>query len=72
MLKRHISVFETKIVKSQKVLTKRTDEATKSQNQIAGAKIYEQDIYELDFLQNSMTDFLNNLEMSLHKLSFIE
>ena len=72
MLKRHISVFETKIVKSQKVLTKRTDEATKSQNQITGAKIYEQDIYELDFLQNSMTDFLNNLEMSLHKLSFIE
>ena len=72
MLKRHISVFENKITKSQKVLTKRTEEAQKSAQQIEGAKIYEQDIYELDFLHNSMTDFLNNLEMSLHKLGFIE
>ena len=72
MLKRYITVFETKITKSQKVLTKRMEEAAKSSNEISGEKIFEQDIYELDFLHNSMTDFLNNLEMSLHKLSFIE
>ena len=72
MLKRYVSVFETKINKSQKVLTKRIQESEKSAFEITGAKIFEQDIYELDFLHNSMTDFLNNLEMSLHKLSFIE
>ena len=42
------------------------------QDQVEGNKIYQQDIYELDFLHNSMTDFLNNLEMSLHKLSHVE
>ena len=41
MLKRHISVFENKITKSQKVLTKRMEEAQKSAQQIEGAKIYE-------------------------------
>ena len=39
---------------------------------LGGAKIYEQDIYELDSLHMTMTDFINNLEMSLHKLGFIE
>ena len=40
--------------------------------ELGGEKIYEQDIYELDFLHNSISDFLNNLEMSLHKLSLVE
>ena len=72
MLKKHISIFEVKIGKSQKNLTKRQDEFAKNQQKFEGAKIYEQDIYELDFLHSSMTDFLNNLEISLHKLSHFE
>lgn len=40
--------------------------------ELGAEKIYEQDIYELDFLHNSISDFLNNLEMSLHKLSLVE
>jgi len=72
MLQKHIGIFEGKIAKSDKVLSKRTEEWGKMQDQVEGTKLYEQDIYELDFLQNSMTDFLNNLEMSLHKLSHFE
>lgn len=71
-LKKHISVFERKIAKTQKVLMKRRGEHSKNLDQLEGAKIYQQDIYELDFLHNSMTDFLNNLEMSMHKLGFVE
>ena len=37
-----------------------------------GTKMFEWDIYELDSQHNSMTDFLNNLEMSLHKLGQVE
>ena len=71
-LKKHIAVFQRKIGKSSKLLTKRKDEHSKNLSQLEGAKIYQQDIYELDFLHNSMTDFLNNLEMSLHKLGYVE
>jgi len=39
---------------------------------VEGAKIFEQDIYELDFIHNSLTDFLNNLEITLHKLGYLE
>ena len=34
--------------------------------------LYESDIYDLDSMHNSMTDFLNNLEISLHKLGHVE
>ena len=40
-LKRHISAFESKIAKSQKVLSKRTEESAKNMGELAGAKIYE-------------------------------
>ena len=72
MLKKHISIFEVKIGKSQKILSKRQEEFAKNQKKFDGAKIFEQDIYELDFLHSSMTDFLNNLEISLHKLGHFE
>ena len=72
MLKKHISIFEVKIGKSQKILAKRKEEHAKNQLKFDGAKIYELDIYELDFLHSSMTDFLNNLEISLHKLGHFE
>lgn len=54
------------------MLTKRQDELNKNLDSIDGEKIFMQDIYELDFLHNAMTDFLNNLEMSLHKLGYLE
>ena len=71
-LRKHISLFESKITKSEKILQKRQDEHIKNIDQIEGAKIYELDIYGLDFLHNAMTDFLNNLEMSLHKFGYVE
>ena len=71
-LRKHISLFESKITKSEKILQKRQDEHIKNIDQLEGAKIYELDIYGLDFLHNAMTDFLNNLEMSLHKFGYVE
>ncbi len=71
-LKKHISIFEEKITKSQKIFDKRNEEQDKTLAQVEGAKIFEQDIYELDFIHNSLTDFLNNLEITLHKLGYLE
>lgn len=71
-LKKHITAFQHKIAKSTKLLTKRQEEHKKNQAQLSVPKIHEQDIYELDSLHNSLTDFLNNLEMSLHKLGYLE
>ena len=71
-LRKHISLFESKITKSEKILQKRQDEHIKNIDQLEGAKIYELDIYGLAFLHNAMTDFLNNLEMSLHKFGYVE
>lgn len=71
-LKKHISIFEEKIAKSQKIFDKRNEEQDKTLAQVEGAKIFEQDIYELDFIHNSLTDFLNNLEITLHKLGYLE
>ena len=51
---------------------KRKQELAKVQELITGTKMFEWDIYELDSQHNSMTDFLNNLEMSLHKLGQVE
>jgi len=72
MLQKHIGVFEGKIANSEKVLNKRLEEQAKTRDKVDGVALYEHDIYELDFLQNAMGDFLNNLEMSLHKLGNVE
>lgn len=72
MLQKHIALFDSKIGKSERVLIKRLEEQTKTLERVEGTKLYEHDIYELDFLHNSLADFLNNLEMSLHKLGYVE
>lgn len=71
-LKTQISVFEGKLAKSVRLLLKRDDEMVKQSDKISGEKIFNLDIYELDFLHNSMTDFLNNLEMTLLKLGTLQ
>ena len=40
--------------------------------QIEGDEIFHKDIYDLDSLHNSMGDFVNNLEIGLHKLGYLE
>ena len=73
MLQKHIGVFEGKIARSEKVLLKRKEEQEKKETQISsGSGLYDSDIYDLDSMHNSMTDFLNNLEISLHKLGHVE
>ena len=73
MLQKHIGAFEAKIARSEKVMDKRKEEQSKKDAVINGEKgLYESDIYDLDSMHNSMIDFLNNLEISLHKLGHVE
>ena len=40
--------------------------------QVDEKAIFELEIEELDTIHNSMEDFLNNLEMGMHRLSLVE
>ena len=72
MLRKHISVFDGKISRSERVLARRKEDQARTAAVILGNGLYDQDIYDLDSMFNSMTDFLNNLEISMHKLSHVE
>ena len=71
-LRSRIQGFQERIAKSRKLWLKRREEQDSYARQAAGDTIYAKDIYELDFLENAMGDFLNNLEISKRKIGFLE
>ena len=71
-LTEHIKYYNQKIETSEKNLVKRKQKQDGFKNQIKGTSLIELDIYELDQLQDSMIDFLNNLDIGIHKLETVE
>ena len=65
-------IYTTKIDTSEKNLEKRKQKCDAYKKQIQGTALLELDIYALDSLLNSLTDFHNNLDISVHKLETVE
>ena len=71
-LTEQIRIYTTKIETSEKNLEKRKQKIDTFKKQIQGMALLELDIYALDSLLNSITDFQNNLDIGIHKLETVE
>ena len=71
-LTEQIRIYTTKIETSEKNLEKRKQKIETFKKQIQGMALLELDIYALDSLLNSITDFQNNLDIGIHKLETVE
>ena len=71
-LTEQIRIYTTKIETSEKNLEKRKQKIDAFKKQIQGMALLEVDIYALDSLLNSITDFHNNLDIGIHKLETVE
>ena len=71
-LSEQIRIYTNKVETSEKNLEKRKQKCDAFKKQIIGSALLELDIYALDSLLNSMSDFSNNLDIGIHKLETVE